>query len=114
MVGGLIADVVPEIIGIPLIARELLMGLVTLVLVRRGAGTLTVRYMGKVATAGLYGAIPSFYFAAAGVFAPLMSALAWIVGSIALVIYWAVTFAYLGDARRTLADVESSGGQEES
>lgn len=108
VVGGLIADVIPAVIGWPLIAREVLMGLVTLVLVVRGAGMLEVRKLGKQATFLLYGAIPSFYIAEAGVVPWLFGSAAWIAGVLGLVVYWIVAFLYIGDARSTLAELESS------
>ncbi len=114
VVGGLIADVVPEIIGYPLIAREAFVGLVTLVMVRNGAGVLTVRYLGKFATFALYGAIPSFYLAAADFLTPITQPFAWFSGTLGLVAYLAVAILYVGDARSAIAAVESRPAPEES
>ena len=107
LVAGLIAGVIPAVIGFALIAREVFMALLTLVLVSKGGGVLAVRHWGKVATFILYGAIPAFYLAAAGVAEPIITPFAWIAGVAGLVLYWAVALQYLGDARRQLKDVES-------
>ena len=107
VVAGLIAGVIPAVIGLGLIAREVFMGGVTLVLVLRGAGMLAVRYWGKVSTFILYGAIPAFYLAAAGVIEAVMAPLAWLTGVVGLALYWFVALQYLGDAGRKLRDVES-------
>lgn len=109
LVGGLIAGVLPVWVGWGLIAREALMAVVTLILVSRGAGTLEVRYIGKVATFALYGAIPSFYLAAAGLLPSLFSPLAWVTGLIGLGLYWYAAIRYLGDARSSLRQLESAG-----
>lgn len=108
LVGGLIAGVVPALIGWPLIAREVLMALVTLYLVVRGAGALAVRNVGKQATFILYGAIPTFYFASAGILEVIAEPLAWFTGVVGLALYWYAAFLYLGDARSALRELESS------
>ncbi len=107
LIGGLIAGVIPAVIGFALIGREVFMALVTLILVSRGGGMLAVRYWGKVATFILYGAIPAFYLAAAGVVEGVTEPLAWLTGLIGLGLYWFVALQYLGDARKLLKDVES-------
>ena len=114
VVGGMIVDVIPLWIGWLLIAREVVMGLVTLVLVGRRAGMLEVRYLGKLATFILYGAIPAFYLAAAGFLETLMTVLAWTSGVVGLALYWYVTLQYIGDARKRLVEVESAAEPEES
>ncbi len=112
VVGGLIAGVVPTPIGIPLLVREGLMAVVTLVLVAGGRGTLEVRYAGKLATFLLYGAIPAFYLAAAGFLPDLMRPVAWVTGVVGLALYWYVTILYLGDARRARRRLESAAAEE--
>lgn len=114
VVGGMIADVVPLSVGWLLIARELFMGIVTLILITRGKGTLEVRYLGKVATFILYGAMSGFYLAAAGFLEPLTRPLSWLGAVVGLILYWFVAFQYLGDARRRLSEVESGRTGEES
>lgn len=107
VVGGLITGVVPAIIAIPLLVREALMGVLTGYLAVRGGGTLEVRYLGKVATFALYGAIPAFYLAAAGFLEGLMFVLAWFFGLLGLFLYWYVLVEYVRDVRTALPDVES-------
>jgi len=116
VIGGMIVDppVVPLVIGLGLIARELLMGAVALILFSKGGGTLEVRYLGKVATFILYGAIPLFYLAAIDFLGVVTALLAWVLGVVGLVMYWYVTFQYVGDARKVLAEVKSAPGYEES
>lgn len=110
IVGGMIAGVVPAVIGFPLLVREGIMGIVTLYLAWRGGGTLSVRYLGKAATFSLYGAIPAFYLAEAGFLPPLMWVLAWFFGILGLVFYWIVMFQYVGETRQRLSALESHSG----
>ena len=113
VIGGLIFDVVPPIIGWGLIIREVFMGVVTLVLLRKGGATLQVRYIGKVATFCLYGAIPAFYVAHGSLLPGLFEAIAWFFGVIGLVLYWYSAVLYVGDARAELARLESEAESEE-
>lgn len=114
VIGGMIAGVVPTSIGWALIVREAFAGVVTLVLVARASTILEVRYLGKVATFILYGAIPLFYLAAAGVAEPVTRPAAWATGVAGAVLYWVVAFLYAGDARRRLAELESPHSPQES
>lgn len=108
LIGGLIADVVPGLIGWPLIAREAVMALMSLYLASRGAGVLAVRRVGKQATFILYGAIPTFYFAEAGILGEIAEPLAWLTGVLGLVLYWYAVVLYVGDARAAIRQLESS------
>ncbi len=110
VIGGMIVDppVVPLVIGFGLIARELFMGVVVLRLLSKSAGILEVRYLGKVSTFILYGAIPLFYLAAIGFLAGITGPLAWVSGVVGLAMYWYVAFQYFGDARQALAEVKSA------
>lgn len=112
VIAGLIAGVLPALFAVPLIVREAIMALVTLLLAARRV-TLRVRFLGKLATFILYVAIPSFYLAAAGVFEDLLFPLAWGIGLVGLVLYWVVLAQYLGDARLALRDVESPSSPQE-
>lgn len=103
VVGGLIAEVLPAVIGLPLIAREILVAVGALYLAARGGGRIEVRYLGKLATFLLYGAIPSFYLAAADIVAWLFAPAAWIAGTGGLVLYWVVAVRYARDIRTALA-----------
>lgn len=108
LVGGLIAGVVPGLIGWPLIVREVVMTLLTSYMVARGAGVLEVRKIGKQATFILYGAIPTFYFASADILTTISLPLAWFSGIVGLALYWYAVFLYIGDARSALRELESS------
>ncbi len=103
IVGGWIAGVVPALIAAPLLVRELLMTALTARLVAGGWGTLHVRYLGKLATAAVYGSIPSFYLAAAGVLPNVFQALGWTAGVIGVTLYWVTAIQYAGDARRAMS-----------
>lgn len=102
VVGGAIADVVPLVIAVPLLVREVLMTALAFYLFAKRRLVLAVRYLGKMATLLIYGSIPSFYVAAAGVAPSFFRPLGWISGSIGLVLYWWVAIDYLGDARSKL------------
>jgi cardiolipin synthase len=107
LVAGLIADIVPPVIGITLIVREVYMALVTVFLMARGKGTLEVRYLGKIATFGVYSSIGWFYMAEIPFLEWLTRPLAWIAGIVGLALYWITAFQYTGDARRAMSEVES-------
>ena len=102
IVAGMIAGVLPLVIGIPLILREVGVGLGALVYAGKG-GEIEVRYLGKLSTFLLYGAIPSFYLAAAGIAPDLFAPPAWIAGVVGLILYYWVAVLYVGDLRRTSA-----------
>ena len=102
VIGGWIAGVLPVWFAALLLVREVVLGLAALVLFIRSRRTIEVRYLGKMATFIVYGAIPAFYLAAAGVATDVLLPLGWIAGSVGLVLYWWVGFMYLGDYRRQL------------
>lgn len=102
VVAGMIAGVLPLIIGIPLIAREVGVGLGALVLAIRGGGKLAVRELGKAATFLLYGAIPAFYLVSADIVPSLFAPPAWIAGIVGLTLYYWVAVEYTFDVRRAL------------
>lgn len=114
VIAGLIAGVLPVVFAVPLIIREVIMALVTMIVVIRGGGALQVRFLGKVATFLLYVAVPSFYLAAVGVAEVLFLSLGWATGLVGLVLYWTVLAQYLGDARLALSDVESPSRPQEN
>jgi len=101
VIGGAIWGVLPLILVIPLIIRETIMAILTLVLLVKRLGTLHVRYIGKVATALVYTSIPAFYLSFS--YAPrVFEALGWTAGSLGIVLYWYVTLRYFGDARKIM------------
>jgi len=107
VIGGLITGVLPPLFAWLLIAREILMAGVTFYLSSRGAERLEVRWLGKAATFSLYGSIPAFYVAQGETLRGLLTFTAWGFGIVGLTLYWVVAFQYLGDAKRSLAAVES-------
>ena len=113
VIGGLIVGVVPVVVGVLLIAREVVVALVAAYLAAKGGGTIEVRYFGKLATFLLYGAIPAFYLAAAGFLEWFMLPGAWIAAVIGLGLYWYVAVLYIGDTRRRLAELKSPTGSQE-
>ncbi len=104
VVGGLVAGTLPLVVAIPLIVRELAVGIGALMLGVKGAGKLEVRTLGKTATFLLYGAVPAFYLDRAGFVPWLFTPIAWIAGVVGLVAYYWVGVEYLGDMRRALAE----------
>lgn len=113
LIGGLAAGVIPGWLGWPLLVREILVAGGTLFMVGKLSVKPAVRPAGKWATAIVYASIPAYYLAAAGVatwFAParFWYALGAVTGIIGLVLYWGVTWLYLGDLRRALAASSST------
>lgn len=114
VVAGLIADIVPPVIGYTLIAREIFMAAVAGILFVRKAGTLEVRWLGKAATFLVYSAIAWFYIAAIPFLEDLLLPLAWSAGLVGLAFYWVTAMQYTGDARIAMASLESDRDPEES
>lgn len=102
LIAGLIAGVLPVVIGFGLLLREVLVAGGAGYLAARRGGTLKVRYLGKVATFLLYGAIPSFYLQAADILTWAFAPAAWIAGSLGLFLYWWVAVDYARDIRLAL------------
>lgn len=99
-----IQEVVPWWLVVAVMLRDALLGIGGLVMSRYGAGTLPVKWWGKVATFGLLFVLPLFLLGALvgdnvsqSVGAVLMM-VAWPIAVIALVLYWVVGFSYLFDA----------------
>jgi cardiolipin synthase (CMP-forming) len=103
LLAGLLAGVVPAIIGWALLVREGAIGLGAAYLAIRGGGKLDVRPLGKTATFLLYGAIPAFYLTAADVAADIFGPPAWIGGVMGLILYYVVGWQYVLDIRSALA-----------
>ncbi len=114
IVAGLIAEIVPPVIGIGLIVREVYMAVVTFGLVARRGGTLTVRRLGKWATFIVYSSIGWFYMAEIPFLEPLTGPLAWVAGVAGLILYWITAIQYTGDALGIVSELESSANPEES
>ncbi|HZD23852.1 MAG TPA: CDP-alcohol phosphatidyltransferase family protein [Acidimicrobiia bacterium] len=114
VIAGLIVDIVPPEIGWTLMAREIYMAILTVFLYARSAGTLTVRWLGKLATFVVYSSVGWFYLAAVGVLEPLFTVFAWLFGIVGLILYWITAFRYTGDAITRLRELESSASPQES
>lgn len=102
VIGGLIAEVIPPWLGLPLIVREAFVAVGALILGLRRGEKIEVRYMGKLATFILYGAIPAFYLAAGEIAGDVFVYLGWIFGVIGLLLYYWVAGLYALDIRARL------------
>lgn len=114
IVAGLLADIVPPVIGLLLIIREIYVAIISLGVFTRGAGTIEVRWLGKLATFLVYASIGMFYMAAVPFLEALTRPLAWVVAVVGLALYWVTAVQYTGDARRMTAKLESTASPEES
>ena len=114
VVAGLITGIVPPVIGVPLIGREVYMAVITLLLAIRKKPPLEVRYLGKLATFVVYGSIHSFYLVAVSFLESIFDPIAWVTSILGLVMYWVVAIQYTADARATLSKLESGAVLEES
>ena len=102
VIGGLIAGVLPALIGIPLIVREAAVAIGALVIGLKAGAKLTVRNLGKLATLLLYFAVAGFFVGEGTPFEPLVVT-GWVLGVPGLVLYYVVGVQYLGDARRLVS-----------
>jgi len=96
VIGGMFVGVIPLVLGIAIALREVAVGIGTIFVAAKG-GKIEVRWLGKLATFILYGAIPAFYVAQ-GTFIPtVFLVIAWVLGVIGLVLYWWVAGLYARD-----------------
>ncbi len=95
---GWITGILPAVLAAALVVRESVVAIGALALTLRGGGALEVRYMGKLATFMLYGAIPAFYVAEEQA-AALLLPVAWGFGVVGTVLYYWVGIAYFRDMR---------------
>jgi len=114
VVVGLIAGIVPAVIGITLMVREVYMAFVTFIVVSRRGGVLEVRWLGKLATFIVYSSVGWFYMAAIEFLDFLTLPLAWAAGIAGLILYWITAIQYTGDALRIVSELESAASSEES
>ena len=101
VVGGLIADILPAWFGWSLLGREVLVGAGALYLLTRLKTNVTIRQMGKTATAIVYAAIPAFYLASAGIAPDFWHLFGNITGAVGLVLYLTVAWLYFEDIRKS-------------
>ncbi|HEU4894387.1 MAG TPA: CDP-alcohol phosphatidyltransferase family protein [Acidimicrobiia bacterium] len=114
VVAGLIAGIVPVVIAVTLIVRELYMAVLTFGLVARKGGTLEVRWLGKLATFLVYSSIAWFYMAAIPFLEVLTLPMAWVGSIVGLALYWVTAFQYTRDAIEIMSKLESTASPEES
>jgi cardiolipin synthase len=96
VVGGMVVGVIPLVLGIGIAVRELGVGIGSIIVASSG-GKIEVRWLGKLATFILYGAIPAFYVAQGDFIPTVFLAMAWVFGVIGLVLYWWVAWLYARD-----------------
>lgn len=113
LIGGLIAGVIPAVIGWLLIIREAAVATGAVVLSGAGRGKLDVRPLGKTATFMLYGALPCFYLDAADILPWLFGPPAWLLAVVGTFLYWWVAGEYAVDIRNRFRSVESSSTNQE-
>jgi cardiolipin synthase len=110
VVGGWVGGVLPWPVALALVIRESVIAVGALIAAWRWQARVAVRYLGKVATFGLYSAIGSFYVYA-GFDHPFFLWWAWAVVIPSLVLYYLVGAQYFADvvaARRLALSVSSS------
>lgn len=114
VIGGWIAGVLPPWFAAAILAREALVAIGALLIALRAHAKLEVRRLGKVATFGLYFAIPAFFVHVGG-WHDFFEWFAWTVGGIGLVLYWWVAVQYTRDMvavlRRASPAVSSPGSE---
>jgi len=108
VVGGYFAEILPIWLVFGLLVRETLVAGLAIWLLLKHRKTIDVRWIGKLATFLLYGSIPAFYLAAAGVAESFMNVAANTSGLIGLALYWAVAVSYVADVRQAAKNSLSS------
>lgn len=102
VIGGWISGDLPWVISLAIIARETVIILGAIFVGIRSRAKLDVRYIGKIATMGIYFAIPAF-LVAGGTDTAWLEWAAWGVVLPSLVLYYVVAVQYIGDMRRVLS-----------
>lgn len=102
VVTGWVSGALPWPIAAAIIAREVVVGIGALTLAARSGATLTVRYVGKLATFAIYLAIPAF-FLHAGTGVEFWRWAGWGLAIPGLILYYLAAALYVGDMRRLLA-----------
>ena len=100
---GWISGDLPWQISLAIIIREVVVALGAIILGIGARSKIDVRYIGKVATLGIYFALPAF-FVAGGTNTAWLEWAAWIVVIPHLILYYVVAYQYVGDMRRVLRD----------
>ncbi len=110
VVFGWVAGVLAPWFAAALIVREGLVGLAAIALFVRGERSVEVRYLGKLATFLVYSAVTWFYWAE-GWDLSWLEALAFVVGTIGLVLYYWVLVDYGRDIRAKLASAQDRSNE---
>ncbi|HSM02823.1 MAG TPA: CDP-alcohol phosphatidyltransferase family protein [Acidimicrobiia bacterium] len=103
---GWITGTLPWVVAALLVVRESVVGLGALALAIRFRAQIPVRRMGKIATFGLYFAIPSFYVYE-GTGSGFWGAAGWILVVPSLLLYYVVATQYMSDMWRASRAVSS-------
>ncbi len=104
VIGGWVAGVLPWPVALLLVVRESIVALGAAYAAARFHARVEVRYLGKVATFGLYTAIGSFYIYA-GTGHRFFLWAAWIIVVPGLMLYYLVVVQYFMDVRRKVHDL---------
>jgi cardiolipin synthase len=108
VVAGWATGALPPWFAALLVVRESLVGIGALFLAFRKIGKLEVRYLGKLATFLLYGAIPAFYVTAGEFLPDLFGPVAWVTGITGLALYYWVGGLYAIDVKQAISAHEAS------
>ena len=107
VVAGLIEGVLPGWFAWAIIVREVLIGIGAFALGLMARAKLEVRRLGKLATLLLYASVAWCYIGRGSDFDPLVWA-AYVVGVPGIVAYYVVSWQYVTDMRRTIANQSKS------
>lgn len=105
VVSVIVYGAVPLWFGILTIAREVLVSLTVVGLAAMGARRVDVLWIGKAGTFALMVAYPAFLLGdGSAVWQQPFTAIGWATGVLGIVLAWAAACAYVGPARRALAE----------
>lgn len=102
LIGGIITDDIPRWFAIAVLAREAFIAVGALTLGLKAKAKLTVRFIGKVATAAIYASL-AWFLIGRGSGTGWIEAAAWAMGLFGIVLYYISAFQYYGDLRQQLA-----------
>ncbi len=112
VISGWVSGILPWPLAMAILVREVAVALGALLLAVRAHAKLDVRYVGKVATFGLYFAVPSF-FLYAGTGAEVWRWVGWGLGLPGIVLYYVAAALYLAEIRTRLAGPPVSSRSDE-
>lgn len=101
----LVDGTIPVVIGVAILAREIVVGVTTVIISLLGARRIDVTWFGKAGTFANMVAVPAFLGSHSTLsYAPLLGALAWIAVIPGLLLSYYAAFLYVPIARRALAE----------